>query len=101
LTASNKVSAGVYFDKMYWGLAREPTAFPILAYDALRAAAIALSELDENVSIEVLRSKLFETINNYLGVTGTIELNSAGDRKEGNYSFWKISESGAPVWIKE
>ncbi len=81
-------------------LGYEAGAFAILAYDALRAAAITLADIGEDVPIETLRSALFTTLNGYEGVTGTINLNAAGDRSEGTYTFWQISESGTPEWVK-
>jgi ABC-type branched-subunit amino acid transport system substrate-binding protein len=37
-----------------------------------------------------LGDALVKTANSYFGVTGSTELNDAGDRKYGSYDFWTV-----------
>jgi branched-chain amino acid transport system substrate-binding protein len=75
-----------------------PNAYVILAYEALRAAALALVDMEEGEAVSVLKARLTTTLNGYEGVTGTIDLNEAGDRSDGTYFFWKLNDSGTPEW---
>ncbi len=84
--------------RMSESLGYEPGTYGVISYDALRAAAAVLSESVENETISAFRTRVFSTLDGYEGVTGTIELNSAGDREGGSYSFWRLNASGTPSW---
>lgn len=79
-------------------LGYSPNAYILLSYDALRAAALILAGMEESEGINVLKERLINTLHDYNGVTGTIELNDAGDRSNGTYFFWKLNDSGMPAW---
>ncbi|MEP0824393.1 MAG: penicillin-binding protein activator [Nitrososphaera sp.] len=69
-------------------LGREPRSYAEATYDAMWLAALAL-EADDSGS---LRDIFVHTANSYVGVTGSTELNAAGDRKSGSYDFWAVRE---------
>lgn len=81
-------------------LGTSPGTYTLISYDALRAAANVLLDLDTNEGTEVLRTRLFNELNGYSGITGSISLSQAGDRTGGQYDFWKLNDSGTPEWIK-
>lgn len=81
-------------------LGYEPSIFAILSYDALYAGALTLASLDNDVSVDILRTAIFDGLNNHEGVSGIIELNEAGDRDNSEFIFFGLNESGSPQWVK-
>lgn len=71
-----------------------PGTYALLAYDAMTLAATVLDETGADVSINELREKLTSKASTLAGVTGNLELNSAGDRLRGSYFFWQVIEDG-------
>ncbi|MFC2097778.1 ABC transporter substrate-binding protein [Bacteroidota bacterium] len=78
----------------------KPKSYSILAYDAIKVAALTLSKLPEGDDIDMFRNKLVEEFENYNGASGTIDLNSAGDRNNANYFVWQIQNKENPQWVK-
>ena len=69
-------------------IGREPRSYSEATYDALWVAALALERHESGP----LRDSFVQTANSYVGVTGSTELNDAGDRKFGSYDFWAVRE---------
>jgi branched-chain amino acid transport system substrate-binding protein len=69
-------------------IGREPRSYAEATYDALWVAALALDRHESGS----LRDSFVQTANSYVGVTGSTELNDAGDRKSGWYDFWAVRE---------
>jgi branched-chain amino acid transport system substrate-binding protein len=82
-------------------------AFTLAAYDALNVAAKALVAAGKNPDNAALQSAFTTAADGYQGVTGTIELDAAGDRTTAPYAFWSICASGSsgtsngpPKWVR-
>jgi branched-chain amino acid transport system substrate-binding protein len=75
-------------------------AFTMAAYDAFNVAARTLAEAPADADAATLRAALAEQANGAKGVTGTIQLDAAGDRVSTPYVFWSICqrEDGDPRW---
>lgn len=73
----------------------EPNAFALAAYDAVGI----IEKAQEIVTVQSIPEPLsiyerFElAANGYQGVTGTIELDAAGDRMSAPYAFWGVCRS--------
>jgi branched-chain amino acid transport system substrate-binding protein len=79
-------------------LGRNPDAFALTAYDALRIAVEARLRAGTDRAAS-LRRALVAVANGYVGVTGRMTLNRAGDRAFGNYDFWSVCAGGGRfVW---
>jgi len=78
-------------------------AFTLAAYDAFNVAVRTLANVDPDTytDIAALRSAFVSTANGTKGVTGTIELDAAGDRVSTPYAFWSIckGQRGAARWL--
>jgi branched-chain amino acid transport system substrate-binding protein len=78
-------------------------AFTLAAYDAFNVAARTLADVDPDTytDIAALRSAFAETANGTKGVTGTIELDAAGDRVSTPYAFWSVCarQRGRARWL--
>jgi branched-chain amino acid transport system substrate-binding protein len=81
-------------------LGRNPDAFALSAYDALRIAV----EARERVGVTggaSLRRALVAAANAHSGVTGRMTLNRAGDRAYGNFDFWSVCSVRAKyAWVR-
>jgi branched-chain amino acid transport system substrate-binding protein len=82
-------------------------AFTLAAYDALNVAAKALVAVGKGPDNAALQSAFTTAADGYDGVTGTIELDAAGDRTTAPYAFWSICATGAsgtsngpPKWLR-
>jgi branched-chain amino acid transport system substrate-binding protein len=81
-------------------------AFTLAAYDALNVSADALVAAGKSPDDVALRSAFTVAADGYQGVTGTIELDAAGDRTTAPYAFWSICASGSsgtssgPEWVR-
>jgi len=73
-------------------IGRVPRSYAEVTYDEFWVAALTLKNYiaTEEHSIGSLRNALVKTANSYVGVTGSTELNDAGDRKYGSYDFWAV-----------
>ncbi len=72
--------------------------YAYLSYDAMRVAAEIIANSEETESISGLKIRVFNTLNGYEGVCGTVELNSNGDRAKGLFNFWSLNDAGTPAW---
>ena len=78
-------------------------AFTLAAYDAFNVAARTLANTDPDTLTDpaALRNAFTSTANGTKGITGTIELDSAGDRVSTPYAFWSICsrQGGRARWV--
>jgi len=83
-------------------LGREAESYAFAAYDAAWVAAKSYFELgNDSPEFADLKAKFSEISETYVGVTGPVILNDAGDRQYGNYDFWQIRADGeAFEWYK-
>jgi branched-chain amino acid transport system substrate-binding protein len=79
-----------------------PDAFALAAYDAFDVAAQTLQSTGTGVDGPTLRAAFAKTANGYAGITGTIELDSAGDRASAPYTYWSICQGRdrRPHWVR-
>jgi branched-chain amino acid transport system substrate-binding protein len=71
---------------------RVPRSYAEVAYDEFWVAALTLNNYTETQRGDSgsLREVFANTANLYIGVTGSTELNDAGDRKYAPYDFWAV-----------
>jgi ABC-type branched-subunit amino acid transport system substrate-binding protein len=71
---------------------RVPRSYAEVAYDEFWVAALTLNNYTgtEQDDIGALKQDFINTANHYTGVTGSTELNDAGDRKYAPYDFWAV-----------
>ena len=78
-------------------------AFTLEAYDAFNVAVRTLANTDPDTLTDpaALRSAFVSTANGTKGVTGTVELDAAGDRVSAPYTFWSICarQGGNARWV--
>lgn len=72
-----------------------PSSYALLAYDALITAAKTLDLTTEDATLAELKEAFATTLSNYTGITGNIELNTAGDRDNGSYFYWTVVADGS------
>lgn len=72
--------------------------YPALAYDSFWIAAISLYEYADAINegrytenVTIFNQIHANITDSYEGVTGTIDINAAGDRTSENYDFWYIT----------
>ena len=79
-------------------------AFTLAAYDAFNVAVRTLANIDPDTTTDIaaLRAAFVSTANGTKGVTGTIELDPAGDRVSTPYAFWSIcaGQRGSARWLE-
>jgi ABC-type branched-subunit amino acid transport system substrate-binding protein len=73
-------------------IGRVPRSYAEVTYDEFLVAALTLKNYTaaEEHGIGSLQDALVKTANSYVGITGSTELNDAGDRKYGSYDFWLV-----------
>ena len=82
-------------------LRRKPSAFALSAYDALRVAAIGSVRAGGVADVRRLRRALVHTADGYLGMSGRLVLNAAGDQSFGSFDFFSVCTSkGSPTWTR-
>ena len=67
-------------------------AFTLAAYDAFNVAARTLADTDADADASTIRAAFASNAEGYKGVTGTIQLDAAGDRVSTPYAFWSLCE---------
>jgi branched-chain amino acid transport system substrate-binding protein len=73
-----------------------PDALALSAYDALWVAVLAAERAGGAGSTPAFKKALVETAASYAGITGSVALNEAGDRRSGSYDFWAVRAVGKP-----
>jgi branched-chain amino acid transport system substrate-binding protein len=76
-------------------LGSRPDAFALTAYDALQVGVDASARTGGVDDAARLRRALVRVASGYVGMTGKLVLNAAGDRAFGSYDFWSVCTSGA------
>ncbi len=75
--------------------------YALAAYDAVWLIAKTLLAAGKPDDFTAFKAQLPQTAATYVGVTGPMELNEAGDRKRGNDDFWAVRVSaGGPEWLR-
>jgi branched-chain amino acid transport system substrate-binding protein len=88
-------------DRITSEISREPDAFALAAYDALMVGHQALEAVGSEVNLDSIKREIVVIADRYVGLTGSTQLNEAGDRFLGNYDFWSVcSREGSFVWTK-
>lgn len=78
-----------------------PDAFALAAYDAFNVSVTTLTKTSPTADGPTLRAAFASTANGYSGVTGTIQLDSAGDRASAPYAYWAIcTKTGRGRWTR-
>ncbi len=86
---------------------QDADVYSMAAYDAVWLAVktyLATHTTHDHTStidaeVAAFKAEFPKTAAAYTGMTGRTELNSAGDRKIGNYDFWALRNSGSgPKW---
>ena len=75
-------------------LGSRPDAFALTAYDALQVGVDATARTGGAEDPARLRRALVRVASGYVGMTGKLALNAAGDRAFGSYDFWSVCRSG-------
>lgn len=73
----------------------EPDAYALSTYDAVRLAADAYQEAGGVDDIEAYKRAFARLADGYTGVTGSLQLNAAGDRATGPFDFDAICPASA------
>jgi branched-chain amino acid transport system substrate-binding protein len=71
-----------------------PDAFALSTYDAVWLTTLAALETGGVGDPAAFKRAFTQTANSYFGVTGSTELNDAGDRKSGTFDFQGICPQG-------
>jgi branched-chain amino acid transport system substrate-binding protein len=81
-------------------LGREPESYSYTAYDIVWAYAMSLLTVDK-YDPEAVRVVLPDVASTMFGASGWIQLDEAGDRKQGDYDIWQIAEieAGKYDWV--
>jgi branched-chain amino acid transport system substrate-binding protein len=72
-----------------------PDAFALSAYDALWVGMLAYVQAGGTGDVTAFKQALVQTADTYSGITGSVALNEAGDRKIGNFDFWAVRPAGS------
>ncbi len=90
------------FDLVKAVVGYDPDAFALSTYDALTIAVKAYLEAGGTTDLALYKQKFVEAANSNNSITGSTELNEAGDRKIGLFDFWAVrsTESGSYEWEK-
>ncbi len=67
-----------------------PDAFALAMYDAAWVAAQTLAPNKNRMDFAFFKQEFPEVVGSFFGTTGWTALNSAGDRRFGDYDFWAI-----------
>jgi branched-chain amino acid transport system substrate-binding protein len=67
-----------------------PDAFALSTYDALFVVNLALVHANPQKNFGNFKAAFIEEAEHYQGVTGSTELDAAGDRLNGDFDFWAV-----------
>lgn len=84
----------VYYNSIKQQLGREPESYAYVAYDIMGFvySLIWESKYYENNNVDNLLNIIINQSKNYDGLSGNLELDKNGDRKQGNYDFKGIKK---------
>jgi branched-chain amino acid transport system substrate-binding protein len=78
-----------------------PDAFALSVYDIAWTLARAYLNTEDPNDIEAFKNEFILAAKQFNGITGSTELNDAGDRKFANFEFWGVrEENGVFIWKK-
>jgi branched-chain amino acid transport system substrate-binding protein len=78
-----------------------PDAFALSAYDALFVVNLALQRPKPLKNFNRFKAEVIEEADHYHGVTGSTELDAAGDRLNGDFDFWAVRlRHGNYTWVR-
>ena len=95
LRDSDRGAWGPVSERVAAKLGRQPDAFALAAYDALKVGHAAMTAAGARADATALRQQVIDKAADYTGLTGPTVLNPAGDRALGNYDFWSVCRSGS------
>ena len=76
-------------------------AFALSTYDALFVVNLALVHAKPQKNFGNFKAAFIEEAGHYLGVTGSTELDAAGDRLNGDFDFWAVRlRNGNYTWVR-
>jgi branched-chain amino acid transport system substrate-binding protein len=78
-----------------------PDAFALSTYDALFVIERALEDVGDLKDFAAFKMAFVTEADAYVGITGSLALNSAGDRANGDFDFWAVrSQDGGYGWVR-
>ncbi len=78
-------------------LGREPDSYSYAVYDVVWAYALCLLTVDK-YDPEAIKEVLPNVTNGMFGASGWVDLDEAGDRRQGDYDVWGIKEAATGVY---
>lgn len=75
----------------------KPDAFALSTYDALFVLQRALQDVGNLKNFAAFKEAFVSEADAYSGITGSLALNSAGDRANGDFDFWAVRNN---TWIR-
>lgn len=74
-----------------------PDAFALSTYDALFVIQRALEDVGDLKNFAAFKLAFVSEADAYTGITGSMALNSAGDRANGDFDFWAVRND---TWVR-
>jgi branched-chain amino acid transport system substrate-binding protein len=74
-----------------------PDAFALSTYDALFVIQRALEDVGDLKNFDAFKMAFVSEADAYTGITGSMALNSAGDRANGDFDFWAVRND---IWVR-
>ena len=79
----------------------KPDAFALSTYDGLFVIQRALEDVGDLKNFAAFKAAFVSEADQYQGITGSLALNSAGDRANGDFDFWAVrSRNGSYSWVR-
>ena len=79
----------------------KPDAFALSTYDGLFVIQRALEDVGDLKNFAAFKAAFVSEADAYQGITGSLALNSAGDRANGDFDFWAVRlENGSYAWVR-
>ena len=75
----------------------KPDAFALSTYDALFVIQRALEDVGDLKNFAAFKAAFVSEADAYSGITGSLALNSAGDRANGDFDFWAVRND---TWVR-
>src|SRR5207249_6165995 len=75
----------------------KPDAFALSTYDALFVIQRALEDVGDLKNFAAFKAAFLSEADAYSGITGSLALNSAGDRANGDFDFWAVRND---TWVR-
>jgi branched-chain amino acid transport system substrate-binding protein len=76
-------------------------AFALSAYDALFVINLAFQQPQPFRTFDRFKTDFVEEADHYRGITGSTQLDAAGDRMNGDFDFWAVRRrSGTFKWVR-